>query len=106
MCRYGQLSGMVEPVAGLFGAVAIVVSNMKLQVCNTLVSLAAGSRAIVTICTIVCSWSYGTSSSGRYNTRGSLQVCTLPSTAGDPHGSSIVAMAGSHHVLLLLVSLS
>lgn len=23
--RYGQLSGMVEPVAGLFGAVAVVV---------------------------------------------------------------------------------
>lgn len=23
--RYGQLSGMVEPIAGLFGAVAVVV---------------------------------------------------------------------------------
>ncbi len=25
--RYGQLSGMVEPLAGLFGAVAVVVST-------------------------------------------------------------------------------
>ena len=25
-CRYGQLSGMVEPLAGLFGTVAVVVS--------------------------------------------------------------------------------
>lgn len=25
-CRYGQLSGMVEPLAGIFGAAAVVVS--------------------------------------------------------------------------------
>ena len=25
-CRYGQLSGMVEPVAGLFGTLVVVVS--------------------------------------------------------------------------------
>ena len=26
-CRYGQLSGMVEPVAGLLGALAVVVGK-------------------------------------------------------------------------------
>ncbi len=30
-CRYGQLSGMVEPLAGVFGTVAIVVRS-QLQV--------------------------------------------------------------------------
>lgn len=30
--RYGQLSGMVEPVAGLFGAAAVVVCPNKLCV--------------------------------------------------------------------------
>lgn len=28
--RYGQLSGMVEPVAGILGTAAVVVSSMKL----------------------------------------------------------------------------
>ena len=26
-CRYGQLSGMVEPVAGLFGAFAVLIAQ-------------------------------------------------------------------------------
>ena len=26
--RYGQLSGMVEPIAGLFGTIAVVVSEV------------------------------------------------------------------------------
>ena len=46
-CRYGQLSGMVEPLAGLFGAAAVVVSlacvcvcvcvcvRVSVQLCNT-----------------------------------------------------------------------
>ncbi len=31
VCRYGQLSGMVEPVAGLAGTVAVVVSEFFLE---------------------------------------------------------------------------
>ena len=34
-CRYGQLSGMVEPLAGLFGTVAVVVSARVYYRSNT-----------------------------------------------------------------------
>lgn len=46
MCRYGQLSGMVEPLAGLFGAAAVVVSLACVCVCV----------CAVPVCVRVCSY--------------------------------------------------
>ena len=51
--RWGQLSGMVEPAAGLFGAIAVVVS-LKCVHCYVVYCLFACVSAYVYVCTYVC----------------------------------------------------
>ena len=51
MCRYGQLSGMVEPLAGLFGAAAVVVSLACVYVCVHVMPVCV--RACVRVCSYV-----------------------------------------------------
>ena len=49
-CRYGQLSGMVEPLAGLFGAIAVVIAEPLLP--YTL-AFAAGAMIYVVVDDII-----------------------------------------------------
>ena len=48
--RYGQLSGMVEPVAGLFGAIAVVVAEPILPYA---LAFAAGAMIYVVVDDII-----------------------------------------------------
>lgn len=48
--RYGQLSGMVEPIAGLFGAVAVVLVEQLLPYA---LAFAAGAMIYVVIDDII-----------------------------------------------------
>ena len=48
--RYGQLSGMVEPVAGLFGAIAVVIAEPILPYA---LAFAAGAMIYVVVDDII-----------------------------------------------------
>ena len=48
--RYGQLSGMVEPVAGLFGALAVVIAEPILPYA---LAFAAGAMIFVVVDDII-----------------------------------------------------
>ena len=50
MTRYGQLSGMVEPIAGIFGAFAVVIAEPLLPYS---LAFAAGAMIYVVVDDIV-----------------------------------------------------
>ena len=49
-CRYGQLSGMVEPLAGVFGALAVVIAEPILPYA---LAFAAGAMIYVVVDDII-----------------------------------------------------